>query len=244
MPQWDFLDFLAENGRRYPTFHLHDADRGAVALLEGGGASTGVRAKTPERAIEIRAELVVGADGRHSTFRALAGLTVDDLGAPMDVLWMRMPRRRGEPTQRFGNIATGHMLVMIDRGDYWQCAYVIRKGSFDELKARGIEALSQRDSWSSFPRCATALRSSTTGRRRQAARRLRRPARALAPAGPALHRRRRPRDVADRRHRNQSCNPRCGRRREHSRRFAGIGHDAERKRNCVAFKNAEPSPRR
>jgi 2-polyprenyl-6-methoxyphenol hydroxylase-like FAD-dependent oxidoreductase len=89
----------------------------------------------------IEAKLVVGADGRHSTIRALAGLTVENLGAPMDVLWMRIAKHPGEAEQRLGNIATGHMLVMIDRGDYWQCAYIIRKGSFDELKAQGIEAL-------------------------------------------------------------------------------------------------------
>jgi len=140
MPQWDFLNFLAENGRRYPTFHLMMQTE-AIALVESGGATTGVRAKTPDGEIEIDAKLVVGADGRHSTIRALAGLTVEDLGAPMDVLWMRIAKHPGEAEQRLGTIATGHMLVMIDRDDYWQCAYIIRKGSFDELRAQGIEAL-------------------------------------------------------------------------------------------------------
>ncbi|HLY01923.1 MAG TPA: FAD-dependent oxidoreductase [Candidatus Cybelea sp.] len=140
MPQWDFLNFLAERGRRYPTFHLMMQTEG-IALVESAGATTGVRAKTPEAQIEITAKLVVGADGRHSTVRALAGLNVENLGAPMDVLWMRIAKHPGEAEQRLGTIATGHMLVMIDRGDYWQCAYIIRKGSFDELKAQGIEAL-------------------------------------------------------------------------------------------------------
>jgi 2-polyprenyl-6-methoxyphenol hydroxylase-like FAD-dependent oxidoreductase len=140
MPQWDFLNFLAECGRRYPTFYLMMQTEG-IGLLENGGTTAGVRAKTSDAQIEIEARLVVGADGRHSTIRALAGLTVENLGAPMDVLWMRIPKHPGEAEQRLGNIATGHMLVMIDRGDYWQCAYIIRKGSFDELKAQGIEAL-------------------------------------------------------------------------------------------------------
>ncbi len=140
MPQWDFLNFLAENGRRYPTFHLMMQTEG-IAFVESGGETTGVRAMTPSGEIEIDAKLVVGADGRHSTVRALAGMTVENLGAPMDVLWMRIPKHPGEAEQRLGTIATGHMLVMIDRRDYWQCAYIIRKGSFDELRAQGIEAL-------------------------------------------------------------------------------------------------------
>jgi 2-polyprenyl-6-methoxyphenol hydroxylase-like FAD-dependent oxidoreductase len=112
-----------------------------IGLVESGGETVGARAKTSDGEIAIEAKLVVGADGRHSTIRALAGLTVENLGAPMDVLWMRISKHPGEAEQRLGNIATGHMLVMIDRGDYWQCAYIIRKGSFDELKAQGIEAL-------------------------------------------------------------------------------------------------------
>jgi len=140
MPQWDFLNFLAERGRRYPTFHLMLQTEG-IGLIESGGATTGVRAKTADGEVQIGAKLVVGADGRRSTIRALAGLTVENLGAPMDVLWMRIAKHPGEAEQRLGTIATGHMLVMIDRGDYWQCAYIIRKGSFDQLKAQGIEVL-------------------------------------------------------------------------------------------------------
>jgi 2-polyprenyl-6-methoxyphenol hydroxylase-like FAD-dependent oxidoreductase len=140
MPQWDFLNFLAERGRRYPTFRLMMQTE-AIGLIESGSETTGVRAKTPNGQIEIGAKLVIGADGRHSTVRALAGLIVENLGAPMDVLWMRIAKHPEEAEQRLGTIGTGHMLVMIDRGDYWQCAYIIRKGSFDALKAQGIEAL-------------------------------------------------------------------------------------------------------
>jgi 2-polyprenyl-6-methoxyphenol hydroxylase-like FAD-dependent oxidoreductase len=140
MPQWDFLNFLAEHGRRYPTFHLMMQTAGA-GLIERDGAAAGVHATSPDGEFEIGAKLVVGSDGRHSTIRALAGLSVENLGAPMDVLWMRIAKHAGEAEQRLGIIATGHMLTMFDRGDYWQCAYIIRKGSFDELKAQGIEAL-------------------------------------------------------------------------------------------------------
>jgi 2-polyprenyl-6-methoxyphenol hydroxylase-like FAD-dependent oxidoreductase len=140
MPQWDFLNFLAERGRRYPTFHLLMQTAG-VGLTQDANRVTGVRATGPNGELEIAAKLVVGADGRHSTIRDLAGFTVEDLGAPMDVLWMRIPKHAGDPVQQLGIIRTGRLLVMLDRGDYWQCAYLIRKGGFDELKAQGIEAL-------------------------------------------------------------------------------------------------------
>ncbi|HLX25604.1 MAG TPA: FAD-dependent oxidoreductase [Candidatus Cybelea sp.] len=140
MPQWDFLNFLAGRGRRYPTFHLLMQTAG-VGLMEHDHRVTGVRAKGPNGELEISAKLVVGADGRHSTVRDLAGFTVEDLGAPMDVLWMRIPKHAGDPVEQLGTIRTGHLLVMLDRGDYWQCAYLIRKGGFEELKARGVEAL-------------------------------------------------------------------------------------------------------
>ncbi|MGA8574823.1 MAG: FAD-dependent oxidoreductase [Candidatus Cybelea sp.] len=140
MPQWDFLNFLSEHGRRYPTFHLMMQTDG-VGLIENANRVTGARATTPNGEVEIAAKLVVGADGRHSTIRDRAGFTVDDLGAPMDVLWMRLPKHADDPVRQLGTVETGHMLVMLDRGDYWQCAYIIRKGGFDELKASGIEAL-------------------------------------------------------------------------------------------------------
>ena len=140
MPQWDFLNFLAEHGRRYPTFHV--LMQAQVAdLIDEGGTIAGVRATTPDGPLEVRARLVVGADGRHSTVRERAGFVVDDLGAPIDVLWLRLPRRPDDVGAALGRFDAGHILVMLDRGDYWQCAYVIAKGGFDDLKRQGIETL-------------------------------------------------------------------------------------------------------
>jgi 2-polyprenyl-6-methoxyphenol hydroxylase-like FAD-dependent oxidoreductase len=139
MPQWDFLDFLADKGRRYPAFHLR-MQAEVIDLIEDGGRVSGVKAQTQDGPLTIKADLVIGADGRHSTVRARAGLTVDDLGAPIDVLWMRIPRRPSDDAEVFGRVGAGEFLVMIDRGDYWQCAYVIPKGSLDEVKARGLDA--------------------------------------------------------------------------------------------------------
>jgi 2-polyprenyl-6-methoxyphenol hydroxylase-like FAD-dependent oxidoreductase len=139
MPQWDFLDFIAEHGRRYPAFQLRTrAD--VTGLIEAGGRVVGVRAETPEGSLAVRADLVVGADGRHSTVREKAGLDIDDLGAPMDVLWMRVSRHPDDPGQTLGRIDAGRILVMINREDYWQCAFVIAKGGFDEIKERGLPA--------------------------------------------------------------------------------------------------------
>ena len=140
MPQWDFLNFLAAHAKRYPTFNLLMATA-ATGLVQRDGRTAGVRAKGPDGEIQIDAKLVVGADGRHSTVRALAGLKVDNLGAPMDVLWMRISKHRSDPTEALGIVTTGHLLITLDRGDYWQCAYIIAKGSYDVLRAQGIEAL-------------------------------------------------------------------------------------------------------
>ncbi len=137
MPQWDFLDFLAEQARRYRGFHLM-MNAQATSLVERDGVVTGVRAATQSGPVEISAPLVIGADGRHSTVRAAAGLKVDDLGAPMDVLWMRITRRPGDDEDIFGRFEAGRILVMINRSDYWQCAYVIPKGAADELMRRDI----------------------------------------------------------------------------------------------------------
>jgi len=137
MPQWDFLDFLADHGRRYAGFHLK-MNAQATGLIERDGRIIGVRANTEADAAEIRADLVIGADGRHSTIRERAGLKVDDLGAPMDVLWMRLSRRPDDYAEAFGHFEAGGILIMVDRGDYWQCAYVIQKGSADELMKRDI----------------------------------------------------------------------------------------------------------
>jgi 2-polyprenyl-6-methoxyphenol hydroxylase-like FAD-dependent oxidoreductase len=139
MPQWDFLDFLTQQARKYPNFRLR-MQAEVTDLIEEGGRVAGVRARTPAGTLEVRADLIVGADGRHSTVREKAGLQRDDLGAPMDVLWMRLSQRPGDPKESMGRFDPGHVFVMIDRGDYWQCAFVIPKGGFDEVKRRGLDA--------------------------------------------------------------------------------------------------------
>jgi 2-polyprenyl-6-methoxyphenol hydroxylase-like FAD-dependent oxidoreductase len=137
MPQWDFLNFLAAHGRRYRGFHLM-MNTQATDLLFEGDTVTGVRATSAGVATEIRADLVVAADGRHSTLRERGGFAVENLGAPMDVLWMRISRRSGDPADAFGHIEAGRFFIMLDRGDYWQCAYVIPKGSADTLMKQPI----------------------------------------------------------------------------------------------------------
>ena len=139
MPQWDFLDFLAEQARALPAFELRRQTE-VVDLIQDGDRIAGVIVQTASGREEIRANLVVGADGRHSIVRERAGLLSEDFGAPMDVLWMRVSKRPGDPPQALGNIANGYIMVMLDRGDYWQCAYVIPKGGIEEVKARGLEA--------------------------------------------------------------------------------------------------------
>jgi 2-polyprenyl-6-methoxyphenol hydroxylase-like FAD-dependent oxidoreductase len=139
MPQWDFLDFLTEHACRHPTFQLK-MEAEVVDVLEEAGRIAGVRAKTLDGPLDIRADLVVGADGRHSIVREKAGLQVDELGAPMDVLWFRVSRRSEDGQQSLGRITKGKMVVMLNRNDYWQCAYLIRKGEFDRIKAKGLEA--------------------------------------------------------------------------------------------------------
>jgi 2-polyprenyl-6-methoxyphenol hydroxylase-like FAD-dependent oxidoreductase len=139
MPQWDFLNFLAEHGRRYPTFRLRMRAE-VTGLIQDGGRVAGVTATTPAGPLEVRAGLVAGTDGRHSTVRARAGLAVRDLGAPIDVLWMRLSRRPGDPAQPLGRFDRGKVFVMLDRGDYWQCAYVIPKGGFEEVRRQGLGA--------------------------------------------------------------------------------------------------------
>jgi 2-polyprenyl-6-methoxyphenol hydroxylase-like FAD-dependent oxidoreductase len=139
LPQWDFLDFLADRGKRYPGFHLKMQTE-VDDLLWDDDRVTGLKAKLPGGSLEIRADLVIGADGRHSAVRTLAGLEVEDLGAPMDVLWMRLSKRSEDGSETLGRILPGRMFVMIDRGDYWQCAYIIPKGGFDEVRRKGLEA--------------------------------------------------------------------------------------------------------
>jgi 2-polyprenyl-6-methoxyphenol hydroxylase-like FAD-dependent oxidoreductase len=139
MPQWDFLDFLAQQGQRYPTFQLR-METEVVDLIEVAGSIIGLRAKTPDGPLEVRSTLVVGADGRHSVVRTKAGLSVEEFGAPMDVLWFRLSRRAGDPTDPVGRFDTGRIFIMLYRGDYWQCGFVIPKGSLDQIKARGLPA--------------------------------------------------------------------------------------------------------
>ena len=140
MPQWDFLDFLADHARRLPNFHLV-MQAEARTLLSDNGRVTGLMAGTPDGDLEVRAALVVGADGRHSTIRAQAGLETQDFGAPMDVLWLRVSRLPQDPPDLFGQIDAGRMLVMIARNDYWQCALLIPKGGYDAVRGRGMAAL-------------------------------------------------------------------------------------------------------
>src|SRR6266852_1182183 len=140
MPQWDFLNFIAEKAGKYPQFHLK-MEAEVTDLVEEGGRVTGVRAQTPQGELQVRADLTVGADGRHSVVRERAGLQVLNLGAPMDVLWMRVSRRPTDPGATFGRIDTGRILVLLNREDYWQLAYVIPKGSADELRRQDPEVL-------------------------------------------------------------------------------------------------------
>jgi 2-polyprenyl-6-methoxyphenol hydroxylase-like FAD-dependent oxidoreductase len=143
MPQWHFLNFLARQGKRYGAFNLRMKAE-ATDLIEERGRVIGLRANTPDGTLTIRADLVVGCDGRHSTVRAKAGLQSDDYGAPMDVLWFRISRKDSDETDAFGHIEAGKIMVMLDRGDYWQCAYVIPKGGIERIKAEGLEAFRQR----------------------------------------------------------------------------------------------------
>jgi 2-polyprenyl-6-methoxyphenol hydroxylase-like FAD-dependent oxidoreductase len=137
MPQWDFLDFLADQAKRYRRFHLM-MNAEATGLIERDGAVTGVRATTLTGPIEIIAPLVVGCDGRHSTIRAAAGLKVDEFGAPMDVLWIGLTRRPDDTEDVFGRFDAGRIFIMINRGDYWQCGFVIPKGTANEWRKRDI----------------------------------------------------------------------------------------------------------
>jgi len=139
MPQWDFLNFLARQGKRYPGFDLRMRAE-VTELIEDSGGIAGVRARTPDGVLTITSTLVIGADGRHSTVRERAGLIIDDLGAPIDVLWMHLSRKPSDGDAPLGRLGAGKIFVMLDRGDYWQCAYVIPKGAAEAIKTKGIEA--------------------------------------------------------------------------------------------------------
>jgi len=140
MPQWDFLNFLAERARVYPGFQL-EMESEVTGLTFDGERVTGVRVRTPAGVREVSADLVVGTDGRESTVRAAAALPSIEFGAPMDVLWMRISRKPSDPGQLLGRVDYGQIFVMIDRGDYWQCGLVVRKGALAEIQRRGLDAL-------------------------------------------------------------------------------------------------------
>jgi 2-polyprenyl-6-methoxyphenol hydroxylase-like FAD-dependent oxidoreductase len=139
MPQWEFLDFLAGEARRLPTFELRMRAE-VTALIEVDGRVAGVRGTSPDGDFEIHADCTIGCDGRRSTVREAAGLAVEDVGAPIDVLWFRVGRDPAETDSSLARVAPGHFVVTIDRGDYWQCAFVIAKGGADDLKRASIES--------------------------------------------------------------------------------------------------------
>jgi 2-polyprenyl-6-methoxyphenol hydroxylase-like FAD-dependent oxidoreductase len=139
MPQWDFLDFVTGEAKRYPNFRL-EMNAEVTELLEEGGVIRGVRYETHDGAHEVRAALTVAADGRHSRVRERSGLEVVETGPPIDALWFRLPRREEDPEETSGYIGAGKVLVLINRGDYWQTAYVIPKGADRRVREAGLEA--------------------------------------------------------------------------------------------------------
>lgn len=139
MPQWDFLDFLAGEAKSLPNFRLF-MEAEATGLLHEGGKIAGVAVESPDGPFTVRAGLVIGCDGRHAMTRRQGGFAVEDIGAPMDVLWFRLSRRAGDPEDPAGSFGAGHIVILIDRGDYWQCGYIIEKGSFERIRERGLDA--------------------------------------------------------------------------------------------------------
>ena len=137
VPQWDLLNFLAEKAQRFPSFQLL-MEHEATDLILQGERALGVKLRSPEGSSEIRSHLVVACDGRHSTVRKAAGLPVQELGVPIDVLWFRMTRHPQDPEQLLGNVNYGSALILINRGDYFQAGLIIRKGSFEDLKRAGL----------------------------------------------------------------------------------------------------------
>ena len=140
VPQWDFLDMLADAGHELPAFDLRMRHQ-ATVLIEENGRTAGVRVASPDGDYDLRADLVIACDGRHSTLRESAGLKAREYGAPMDVLWFRVPRRESDPQDTFGIVDRGHMMVLLNRTDYWQVAFLVPKGSDAALRARSIDAL-------------------------------------------------------------------------------------------------------
>jgi 2-polyprenyl-6-methoxyphenol hydroxylase-like FAD-dependent oxidoreductase len=140
MPQWDFLNFLRERGKRFASLRVM-METEAIDIIRNGETISGVQAKTPDGVVDIEADLTIACDGRHSTVRECAGLVVEEIGAPMDVLWFRAGRKPDETENLFARLEPGKMLVTFDRGDYWQCAYVIAKGQYASVRARGLPSL-------------------------------------------------------------------------------------------------------
>ena len=143
MPQWDFLNFLARHASRYASFHLM-METEVTDIVEHDGKIESVQAKTPTGTLEVRADLIVAADGRTSVVRAKAGLPVKEFGAPMDVLWFHLSRKPDDIAQTMGRFENGQIFIAINRGDYWQCGYVIPKGQFDEIREQGLESFRAR----------------------------------------------------------------------------------------------------
>jgi 2-polyprenyl-6-methoxyphenol hydroxylase-like FAD-dependent oxidoreductase len=139
LPQWDFLNFLAERAAAYPTFELRMQTPGEE-LLHESGTVVGIRANGSSGQLEVRADLVVGCDGRHSVLRNQANLPLKELGAALDVLWFRLSRQPGDPEEALGRVDGGRAFILINRGEHWQCGYVIPKGGLEQLQARGLPA--------------------------------------------------------------------------------------------------------
>lgn len=139
MPQWDFLDYVAGHAGRFPNFRI--AMQAEVTdLAAQDGRIAGLRAQTPDGPLSVKARLVVGADGRNSIVRQKAGLEVESFGSPSDVLWMKLSHKSEDPPYTMGHGGPRQGFVMVDRGSYWQCGYVVRKGSFADVKAGGLDA--------------------------------------------------------------------------------------------------------
>jgi len=142
LPQWDFLNFLAERARKFPGFDLR-MQHEVVDLIRDGPRIAGVRVRTSEGIVEIRANLVAGCDGRRAATREAAGLEVQEFGVPIDVLWFRMSRKDGDPEQVLGNVNYGKALILINRGSYFQAGLIIRKGSFGKIRQQGLDRFQQ-----------------------------------------------------------------------------------------------------
>jgi 2-polyprenyl-6-methoxyphenol hydroxylase-like FAD-dependent oxidoreductase len=143
MPQWDFLDFIRAEAGKYSNFHLM-LETEVTELLSQNRRIAGVRIKTKDGTSDIRATLTIGADGRASRVRQAARLTVLDIGAPFDVLWLKLPTKPSDPREPVGRFQGGQFFIMLYRGDYWQCAMIIPKGGFEKLKAEGITGFRSR----------------------------------------------------------------------------------------------------